>query len=337
MNELAFPIAALALTFFVLIPLMSLISWAVLRHKRARAAHWVDFADPATLAWLVAPTLLPLSWLASSAMHQVEPARALKACLLEHSLLLATCLDVLLILATLVIATVSLTAFKAFQIRLQSLRATLPADDPRVGKINRIVAADPLFNAHIVTVICQAPAAVFTHGWWCPRFYVDACFVAENDADLLHAALLHELSHARARDPLRTFATRICLMLNPARRLLMPEFEHWRNAREGSCDAEAARLGGDPLSLAQGIVRAARFRCLDINTCGIAMLCGHDATLLRLRVAILMEGARMPRRTFGHVALGFALLVAVMVPHLFDTDALQYFHHAVERFFLGAA
>lgn len=337
MNELVFPIAAMALTFFVLIPLMSLISWAFLRHKRAHTAHWVDFADNATLAWLVAPTVLPIGWLASSALHQVEPARALKACLIEHSLLLATCLDMLLILASLLIATVSITAFNAFQIRLQNLNATLPAEDPRVQKITRILANDSHFKAHQIAVICQAPAAVFTHGWWRPRFYVDACFVAENDAEILHAALLHELSHARARDPLRAFATRICLMLNPARRLLAPEFEHWRNAREGSCDAEAVSLGGDALSLAQGIVRAARFRCTDAAVCGIAMLCGHDATMLRLRVALLMDGSHLPRRTFGHFALAIALVAAVILPHLFDTDALQYLHVAVERFLLDIA
>lgn len=337
MSELAFPIAALALTFFVLIPAMSLMSWAVLKYKRARTAHWVDFGDHATLAWLIAPTLLPLAWLGSSALHQGEPARALEACLIEHSVLLATCLEALVILAALTVATLGVSGFKALQTHPRNLGDGLPKDDLRVQKVDAIIAGNPLLRAFPIKVICQAPAAVFTHGWWRPRFYVDACFVADNDAEILHAALLHELGHARARDPLRVFAARICLMLNPLSRLLEADFERWRNAREGSCDAEAVRLGGDPLSLAQGIVRAARFRCLDINTCGIAMLCGHDATLLRLRVAILMEGARMPRRTFGHVALGFALLVAVMVPHLFDTDALQYFHHAVERFFLGAA
>src|SRR5690606_29974938 len=84
MDELFFPIAAVALTFLMLIPALTLISHTVLAHKRKHTRSWPNFGSETTFAWLVAPTLLPIAWLLSSALHQIEPRQALQTCLVDH-------------------------------------------------------------------------------------------------------------------------------------------------------------------------------------------------------------------------------------------------------------
>jgi beta-lactamase regulating signal transducer with metallopeptidase domain len=250
-------------------------------------------------------------------------------------MLLTTCLDVVILLGVVGLATGGSVLFKALQGRVQTCGDALDERHPTVRKLGEIIAADPRLQARSISVVRRAPAAVFTYGWLRPRLFVDACFVRDNDAQILRAALLHELAHARELDPLRIFVARICLMLNPLGRLLAPEFERWRDAREGVCDAEAVRLGGDPLSLAEGILSAARFRCAGTAACGMSMLCGHDAAMLRLRVALLMDGPLVPRRTLGRLALTTTLLAVVVVPHLADPGALERFHFAVEILLFG--
>ncbi|CAN0447766.1 unnamed protein product, partial [Laminaria digitata] len=121
-----------------------------------------------------------------------------------------------------------------------------------------------------------------------------------------------------------------CLSVNPAGVLLASDFERWRSAREAACDGEAVHRGGKPLALAEGIVRAARFRCGGLSPHGAA-LCGQNRAALKLRLALLLAGPPTPVRTFGHVVLFVGVFAALAVPHIESLGALEHFHFEVER------
>ena len=202
MAELLFPLAAVAGTFLIVIPVLTLVSRTVLARKRRRIRSWADFGSETTFAWLVAPTLLPVVWLTSSALHQSEPTAAQGTCLVDH-VQATTCLDAALLLGLL------------------------------IGG--------------------------------------------------MALALLHEHAHITGFDTLRGFVVRFCLSANPAGALLVPDFKRWRRAREAQCDGQAVHLGGQPLALAEGIPRAARFRRAGRRPRAAAMLCGHIAPESRLK------------------------------------------------------
>lgn len=329
-QALAFPIAAIALTFFVLIPLASLVSRGLLSARRARVRRWVDFAGDSTLALLVAPTLLPLVWLVSSVLHQSEPAHALRACLVEHPLWTAICLEAFVLLALLGAGVGVAMARGVFQSRIP-LGQPLGAEHELSRRLRQIVDNNPRLARLPIIVMQHAPAAIFTHGLRHPRVYVDACFARDNDDALLGAALLHEAAHARSRDPLRVFLVNLCLTLNPLGRLLRADFHRWQDAREAACDAEAVASGGDSLSLAQGILRAARFHCPGAVACGLTMLSGYNLSIIKLRVALLTQGTVFARRSrIGVLLLTGMVLMALFVPHFGEADALEQFHLGIE-------
>lgn len=101
MGELVFPVTAVLGTVFVVIPALSLLSAAALRLHRGRATSWSRFGSETTFAWLVAPTLLPLGWLVSSALHQVEPGGG-ASCALDHAIS-TSCVDAVVLLVTLLV------------------------------------------------------------------------------------------------------------------------------------------------------------------------------------------------------------------------------------------
>jgi hypothetical protein len=121
------------------------------------------------------------------------------------------------------------------------------------------------------------------------------------------------------------------LRANPAGKLLISDFERWRGAREAICDREAVHRGGEPLALAEGIVRAARFRCDDLKPQAASMLCGHDAAALKLRLALLLNGSPAPVRTLGHIVLVLGVIAVLVIPHVESLGALEHFHFEAER------
>jgi Zn-dependent protease with chaperone function len=205
--------------------------------------------------------------------------------------------------------------------------------------------ARPALARRRVAVVREAPAPAFVHGWLAPRIVLDAAFVdAETDDRVLAAVLLHEAAHADARDPLRSFGARLCLALNPAGGRLRAELSHWQQAREIACDIEAVTRGGDPLALAQGIVRAARRQnraprphALPLpSPAALAALCGHEPAALRLRIALLLEPIPPAATDRSHRLLLIAVIVAALAPHLIAPGAFESFHHLVERLVLDA-
>lgn len=328
MAELVFPLAAVALTFLLLIPGLTVVARLALVHRRRRAHAWARFGSAGTFAWLVAPTLLPILWLASSALHHSEASA--EVCLVPHGYGVQ-CLDALLLLGLTVVGLSVGVGLRAWRTHPRLAVSLLAPDDARVLRVRALTQADPHLRHLDVGVANHAAEPVFTIGWLRPRAIVDACFVEAADDAMLHASLLHEQAHAAGRDSLRCFVVRLCLGVNPLGRWLAPEFARWRGAREAECDGEAVHHGGEALALAEGILKAARFRCAGTAVLGVAALCGHDAVALKLRVELLLQGPVRPHRSWGHRCLAAAALAAIVLPHVFGSGVLEVFHSEIER------
>ncbi|MBO6940577.1 MAG: hypothetical protein JJ863_36725 [Deltaproteobacteria bacterium] len=329
MSEVYFPLATVAGTFLVLIPALTLMSRAALTLSRRRTASWARFGSETTYAWLVGPTLLPVMWVVSSALHQSEPTRSLDSCLIDH-VQASTCLDTLLLLGAMLAGLGITVALRLWREWPRHERRQLGEGHELTRRIARIAHADPHLRSLRIVVVDRASEPVVTCGILRPLVLVDARFVRGADPQLLRAALLHERAHIAGLDTFRCFLARLCLTINPVGSLLTADFERWRSAREAMCDGEAVQRGGEPLALAEGIVRAARFRRGDLAP-QVAGLCGHDAAALKLRIALLLDGPPAPVRTLGHFFLAVGLLGVLITPHGADTGLLEHFHFAVER------
>ena len=335
MNELLFPLAALAVTVLVLIPASSLVSHIVLESKRRHSSSWTDFGSESTFAWLVTPTLLPVLWLTSSVLHSSEASTPHTSCLIEH-VRPDACLDVFILQAILLIGMSTMLVH-----RIWSDWPSLPAqclehDHELVRATRRFVEADPVLHGMRIIVVRGSREPIYTLGFLRPTVVLDACFLKDADAEVLRAALLHEHAHITGMDTLRFFLTRLCLSINPARALLIPNYERWRGAREAACDGEAVHRGGEPLALAQGILRAARFECAGCGPCA-APLCGHDLAALKLRLALLMGTPARPVKTPGHVALLIGIITILIIPHVEGLELLDVLHTEVERLLHSAS
>lgn len=330
MDELAFPVAAVAATFFGVLPALTVLSRVVLTLRRGRARAWTTFGSEVTFAWLVAPTLLPVLWLTSSALHQTEPRQTAASCLIDH-VEATTCVDTLLLLALLLLGMAVSVGARLWRERPRVALGPTSGDEDLRRRVDALVAEDRHLRTLRVVVLEHAAEPICVVGLLRPVVVLDACFARESDDAMLHAALLHEHAHIVGRDTLRTFLVGLCLSANPAGGLLLQDFRRWRSAREAVCDGEAVHRGGEPLALAQGLLRAARFRCSGWAAAMSAPLCGHDATALKLRLALLLQGPAVPVRTLGHVALGLGIAAALLTPHIGPQGVLEHFHFEVER------
>ena len=334
MNELLFPLAALAVTVLVLIPALSLVSHIVLESKGRHSSSWTDFGSESTFAWLVTPTLLPMAWLVSSVLHSSEGSSP-TSCLIEH-VHPGECLDVLILQGFLLTGTMAMFAHRLWLDwpRLHANR--LRADHELVGSTVRFLQNDPVLHKMRIVVVRGSQEPVYTLGLVRPIVVLDACFVEDADPEVLRASLLHEHAHITGKDTLRCFLVRLCLNINPTRAWLAPNYERWRSAREAACDGEAVHHGGEPLALAQGILRAARFECAGCGPCA-APLCGHDLAALKLRLALLMGTPARPVKTPGHVALLIGIITILIIPHVEGLELLDVLHTEVERLLHSAS
>lgn len=329
MDELLFPLAALALTFLVLVPALTLVSRAVLVRRRQDAASWAEYGKGSTYAWIVAPVLVPVAWLWSSALHEIEAGAALRSCFLDHAD--PGCVDTLLLLGLLLAGGLTLGARQ-----LQLARRGMPAVSPNHsvalrGKLSGVVAQSVALGRARIRVVSGSAIPVYTSGLFRPTISVDACFLKSADDEIVLAALLHECAHIAGHDTLRVFVAQLCLRLNPLAQLLRPELDRWRNAREACCDGDAVAAGGQPLALAEGILRAARFDCFESPHSAIATLCGHDRHVLKLRLMLLMDSPLRSARSLGQLSLLLAVFCAITAPHFDGLQLLSAFHFEVER------
>lgn len=333
MAELLFPVAAVSVTFLIAVPALTFVSRVVLTFSRRRSSSWASFGSDATFAWLVAPTLLPVLWVTSSAIHQSEPTRAGNSCLVER-VESASCVDTLLLLTLMLGGMTVLIGFRLWREWPRISLQRLASDHELARRVSIMVEDDAHLRGLNVVVIQASEEPIYTLGLARPVVVVDACFVRSTDAEVLRASLLHERAHIAGYDTLRSFVVRFCLSANPAGAWLEPDFERWRNAREARCDDYAVRHGGEPLALAEGILRAARFRCIELCANAVA-LCGYSATALKLRIALLTSGTTRPRRTRGDLALLLAVVAVLGAPHLGNAGLLHHFHIEVETLLQG--
>lgn len=332
MGELAFPLAALGLTFLVVVPLFSVACAGLLRARRARTRVWAHFGDQTTFTALVLPVLLPVGWLLSAALQQYWAAGAGAPCAATHTAA-AGCVDAALLLGAVIVGVAGVVSIRTWQARPQHTVHAFGPDHTSVLRVAQVVAAHPALSALRPTVARHAAAPVYTYGWFRPQTVLDACFVEAADADMLAATLLHELAHVQSRDTVRTLLVTLTQALNPTARLLAPDAARWHQAREAWCDSEAVRLGGNPLALAASILRAARSRCSTATPCGAVGLCGGSTEALQLRVQLLLETPTPPPRSRAHYGL-FALIVMVLLaPHVVPYNPLQELHVTVEEVF----
>lgn len=328
MSEFLFPLAAVATTFFLVIPLLTLVSRAALAVTRARVSSWASFGTEVTFAWLVAPTLLPVLWLTSSALRQSAPMRTADFCFIDH-VEAATCFDSLLLAGLMIGGVAAAVGIRLWREYPQVVLHQIGNDHELVRRLDQVIRDDAHLSALRVVVVRQSAEPIYTLGLLRPIVVVDACFIRDADSQMLRAALLHEHAHITGFDTLRNFIVRLCLGANPAGRLLTADFERWRNAREAVCDGEAVHRGGEPLALAEGIVKAARFRCGGLVSG--AALCGHNSAALKLRLALLLQGPPAPVRSIGHLALALGVFAALTVPYIDSLGLLEHFHFEVER------
>lgn len=334
MTEWLFPIAGALLLFFVAVPLLSLLARALCTSMPQAGSILLAHVSPWRFIAITGPTLGPLVWFISAAVHQSEAGAPLTICLMEH-LGGDVCRDVILFGALLLLVLGAGAARRAGRSRRGPAAAPASPEQARV-RVRRLCAATPTLAPlrGRVVVVGEGLAPACTRGLWRPRVEVEASLVEGlSDAELV-ATFLHELEHLSARDPLRFFVAHVALSVNPAAGLLAPELARYHLAREVLCDRRAVQRGADPLALASSIVVAASPIMHHVAALGGTQ--GMDA--VHLRVQLLLSYAEgCPTRPAAIVPFGLApalLAVLAILPHILGTAPLDGLHVGVERFAL---
>lgn len=117
----------------------------------------------------------------------------------------------------------------------------------------RFVERRPI-DGTVVTLVESRELLAFCAGLLRPQIYLSTGSLARLRADELQAVLAHERHHARQRDPLRLFATRVladALFFLPAARRLG---ERYAALAELAADRAAVRTAGDAAPLASALL-----------------------------------------------------------------------------------
>lgn len=320
MTELAFPLMGMVLLFAVAMPGCTLIAkWVLLRIRRRRPESWRG-GDWTRYAVLVAPVMVPALWLISAAPHCAEPSDAR--------------VGPIVLLAMVVGTTGAVTLRQWAAGRRAIARAARVADPAATARLEQLALTRPaLQRARLVLV---EGSDMRTVGLWLPVVEIGRTTMSQLDDDALVAALLHEVAHCHACDPLRYVVLSVCQELNPLARLLEPEVASWRLGREEACDREAVHQGGHPLALAEAIVMTARRRLMEPEPKPEpAGLTGRGAASIQDRVALLFEYVRLPpgctcsRSGFGAIFVAF--LALLVMPWWLDGWPLLDLRATVER------
>jgi len=332
MTELFFPVFGAMVVFLVAVPLLTLMARGVLVAVPSQKNSIDRHGAPWRYALTIAPTLAPVLWLVSAAIHQSEEGAPLAACAIDH-LGGEFCRDVVLF-GLLLFAILGVGIVR----RMKSARAPRRGESPLTSPfiIDRVrsvcvghLALSPFANR--IRVVEHGRAPVCTRGLIRPVVEIEADVVAQLSDEELEAVLLHELEHAHAGDPLRLFIAQVALTVNPLGRILESEFGRYCFAREALCDRRAVQLGADPLSLARSIVAVAATRPAPAFT---AALGGHGVGGIRVRVHLLLDyAARWPGPASRRAPVGLLTLAAVLLaflPHFMGTGPLDALHRGVE-------
>lgn len=336
MNELIFPVVGALLVFFAIVPLFTILARGALALLSTGGGWMSSRGTSLQLLLLVGPTLAPVVWLTSAALHQIEDGAPLAACLLDH-LGGDLCRDVVLF-GLLLLAVCGLSVVRRMRQDHGTTFLALEVDDRLMvtkARVQAVCRRSPTLNkfAERVRVVRHDFAPACTRGLFFTRIELTESLVARLDPPEIEATLLHEVEHAAGYDPLRFFVLQVALSINPLRALLLADLARYHLSREALCDKRAVQQGADPLALARSIVSAATpIRAASPQA---ALSGGHGIEGVRLRVQLLLGyAAQSPgpveRQHPVGVSLGFIVLVAVL-PHLFGAGPLDLLHNGIEQ------
>lgn len=345
MSEIVFPLVGTVFVVAVVLPAAALLAKAALllleRTGGGGPLHGLN------LRYLVlaGSSLLPLGWFLSASLHQAESGRSVLACLLAHEPA-ELCLEPGLFGLFLTLTTLALAGplLRNALLGPKLLESATPgsAAEAAQQRVRRLI--EQFNELHIlrgrVHMTRDSDQALATYGLLSRKVVVDEGFATAVSDEALRSALAHEAEHVHAFDPLRYFALRLALAINPLGRwLLTPHVARWYGAREAHCDREAVMRGAAPLPLAQALLRAARGPARAgqwANQSG-AGLGVRDDGVLQLRVRLLLAFSERPPAHCcprGRVALPAALLLfstALALPHQAGTGALDAIHSGAEQ------
>lgn len=328
MSEALFPILGPLVVFLVALPLCALVAKGLLVGLSVRDRDAVHANHGLRYAILVSATVVPLVWFVSAAI--VQAGSAARVCATGHSPGASCWEAVYFALALGTICTV--VGLRRARRRVLSSRSDVALEVAR--RIERLRTSHPALASlgSRLVVADKAREPICTMGIFSPRVVVQTRFAAGLDDSALAGALLHELEHVHARDPLRYFIASWSLALNPLGALLLRgEHARWVLGREAHCDREAVLSGAKPAALAHALVAAARVP----HSTPVPCLGGGRLAAVRFRVGLLLAYAdRAPTRCcHDGPALRPAILVALLMfalPYVAGTDVLDAVHAVAE-------
>ncbi len=166
------------------------------------------------------------------------------------------------------------------------------------------------------------PAAVLV-GWWRPSLVVDSRLWMALSPGEREAMLAHEQAHLVRRDPLMLFVLRALTVVAPvpASRALV---RAWLDRAEARADELAVQSVGDPLLVAEALLRCAR-----LGAAAPALSIAWTAGQVERRVHAILKDSHGPVGSApdanlmdGAVLLGMLLAVVAVAPTL---------HHQLEH------
>jgi len=295
-------------------------------------ASWLRYA------LLLTPALGPWLWFASSAAHAMTARTAIELCASAG----AFCQDALVLSSGLLALVVSVIGNRLWRdVKHRASVVRLPKAHDAYRKLDALTERDPTLLAwrEHITLTDGDCGRLCTLGVLRPRIECCVHLLDELSQEELHAALLHEIEHARAKDPLLFLLLLTARALNPVASLLEAESARWHATRELASDRRAHRHGADPLALASAIIKVSKHQRSRTYGQGLAAhLEGddHNPTLIEARVHALLamaseeESERRARASSLNLALSPSVCVLSLVtlqPHLSSSLLCVELHH----------
>ncbi len=341
MSEVVFLAAGLVVLFGLGVPLLTMVSKAVLIQRRRATKDITEFGSTLNYLLIVGPVALPVLWVMSAGLHQSEAAWFATGSGARH-LAGQACWNALALGVVVAVAVaVALLRMRAAVGAGLERKACDHAEHDQSQRVAEVCASHPMLArlSQRVHLVDRHGDQACTTGLVKPVIEMSCRFVHSLDDRALQGALLHEAEHVRGLDPLRYLLATVFLSLNPAGWLLASEFQRWRWAREARCDRGAVSRGARPLSLAQALLVAAR-RGSVVSEPRPALAQRADGRFLRLRILLLLGYAsrrvtlesRILPVLLSAVAI---LLLTAWLPHAVAAWPLDGLHAFVDATVAG--
>jgi Zn-dependent protease with chaperone function len=328
-----FPIIAIAVTLLLATPILTIGARLFETQLETLARSDQRWTNNVRLFLLIAPTVIPLVLLFSSAVHYVDAFERVEHCMFDHSAI-GICLDGYAIGGGII----AVALFGLFRTRWQ----TPPRGGMDVSHRHRaelaVIRSTADVPSHVqLRVVENAPATFFSEGRLRATISVDAEFFASQPRSILQAGIQHELAHCVHRDLLSRFFAQWALKLNPFRFALAPIMKRWLAGCELSADREAVAKGANPLDLSQAILRSARHQRSSGSLQAAIGLATCDRRWLEIRVSLLAllaesndslsESSNWSSRL---PLLRATVVTAFFVPQVMGAELFDELHHFSE-------